>query len=146
MRHAGIHVVAMVAAMLGMAASAGCSAPTQKVAMQAEEIRNRQVATVVDDLAGIAKQQAVDLGVAQAQMAAETGDSAAAQAAVENAVDTFEKIGWLEKEAIKARFGPGGVVGQYIWGTQGIFDLLYRDWQKADAKAAGAQTPATVPE
>jgi hypothetical protein len=129
--------------LLGMVVLAGCSAPTQKVAMQAEAIRNQQFKTVVDDMANIAKQQAVDLGVAQAQAAAAKSDPAAAQAAVESTVNTFERVGWLEREAVKARFGPGGIVDQYIWGTQGIFDILYRDWQKAEAKTAAAK-PQTV--
>jgi len=123
---------------------AGCSAPTQKVAMQAEEIKNQQMTTVVNDLANIGKQQAVDRGVSDARTAAAKNDPEEAQAALEKAVNTFEKITWLEKQAIKARFGPGGIVDQYIWGTQGIFDILYNDWKKAEQKVDEAA--ATQPE
>ncbi len=117
----------------------GCSAPTQKVAMQAEAIKNQQMTTVVGDLANIGKQQAVDLSAAAVRTAAAKNDPDEAQAALEKAVNTFEKISWLEKQAIRARFGPGGVVDQYIWGTQGIFDILYRDWQKAKDKVQAEQ-------
>ena len=125
---------------------AGCSAPTQKVAMQAEAIKNQQMTSVVNDLANIGKQQAVDCGVADARTAAAKNDPEEAQAALEKAVNNFEKITWLEKEAIKARFGPGGIVDQYIWGTQGIFDILYNDWKKAEQKVNAKEAAATQPE
>jgi len=113
---------------------AGCTAPTQPIAAESLRIGIQQEHTVVTDLANIAKQSAVDQGVAKARAAAEQSNPDSAQSAVEEAVTQFDKVGWLliqhERARSMLRFGQ-----MYVWSQKGVFDIIVDDFKEAKQRS-----------
>ena len=112
----------------------GCSSPTQKVATSAADILFTQADSTTYDLVMVAKQQAVDKAAADVKAAVLAANSDAAVKAVETLATTFEKIGYLDSQYTKARAGPGGIVRQYIWQQQGVFDVLLKEAEQVKSK------------
>ncbi len=108
----------------------GCTTPTQYIAANSLERGVDQTANIVSDLSTMAKQYAVDMGVAEARLAATAGDADAAQVAVQKAVSQFDKIGWLQIQFERSRSLIR--VGQrFVWSQKGVFDILISEYEEA---------------
>lgn len=118
----------------------GCTAPSQRVAADALQRGVDQEHSIVSDLSTIAKQSAVDNGVAEARTAAANGNADAAQAAVEKAVSQFDKIGWLQIQHERAR-SMIRVAQTYIWSQKGIFDIMVKEFEEAKNRAEQPEVP-----
>lgn len=127
--------------VLALSMLISCTAPTQRIASVAIQRGVEQEHNIINDLSVIAKQSAVDKGVAEARAAAIAGDADAAQSAVEKAVTQFDKIGWLQIQHERARslirFGQ-----VYIWSQKGIFDLMVDEFKEAKNRANSNKTTA----
>lgn len=121
----------------------GCTAPTQKVAVAAEQVADRQDNTIVTDLVNLAKQAAVDAAAGKVAAAATKGDSDSAAAAAIDGMNAFDKIGWLQVEYAKSR-AARQIVKQFLWSQQGILDLMldkaYAEKALQDATESTATT------
>jgi hypothetical protein len=107
----------------------GCTMPATKVAMTALETENRQLETVQNDLVVLANQMTLDRSDAEAKV-----PGVNVTQVLEKQANALLRIAWLDKEWVKARLGPGGLVRQYIGQQKGILDWLAENW--GDAKAA----------
>lgn len=132
-------------ALASLVAFAGCTAPTQRIAADAIQRGVNQEHSIVQDLSTMAKQSAVDTGVASARVAAASGNADGAQAAVEKVANDFEKVGWLQIQHERARnmirFGQ-----MYVWSQQGIFDLMVKDLKTAKQNADANKAPVADTE
>lgn len=108
----------------------GCTSPSQRIAVTAIQRGADQEHAIVIDLATMAKQSAVDNGVAQVKQAVAAQDANAAQAAVEKAVTQFDKIAWLQIQHERAR-SMIRLAQNYIWAQEGIFDILAKEVQQS---------------
>jgi hypothetical protein len=115
----------------------GCTSPTQKIAAVSTERGMEHINNIVDDLSTQAKQYALDAGVAAVKQAVANQDEAAAVAAVEGSFNECNKIGWLQIEYEKAK-SYLRLSQMYIWSQQGIFDVMYKGFEKAKAAADAA--------
>lgn len=112
----------------------GCTSPTQPIAERALDAGTKQEHTIISDLAAIAKQSAVDKGVADAIAAVKNQDVDAAKTAVENAVTQFDKIGWLQIQHERARALLR--MGQtFVWSQEGIFDIMIGEFQESKKRS-----------
>lgn len=116
-----------------------CTSPTQRLAAYSMKRGIEQESSIVLDLSTLAKQQAVDHGVASVKLALAKQDEAAAKAAVENTANTFNKIGWLQIQHERAlsllRTGQ-----MYIWSQEGIIDILIKEGGEAKKKSDAKKT------
>lgn len=127
--------------------SPGCTPPSQKAAERAMSIYSAQERALVSGetkqdlaLANLAKQYAVDLGVAEARTAASNASPEGAQAALEKAVNRFEKINWLLIELEKNQ-SLLRITKFYIWQQRGALDVFLEDWQKAKEQVESEEVP-----
>lgn len=125
-----IWIVGAIVALL----TVGCTSPTQKLAAVAMDRGMNHIADIEHDMSTLAKQQTLDLGVAEVKAAASASDPVAAEAALTKSFNTLNKIGWLQIEFEKAK-SYIRLSQIYISSQQGVLDLLYRDFQKAKAAA-----------
>jgi hypothetical protein len=118
----------IVGLMIGL--FAGCTAPTQPIAVQALDIGTKQAHNVFYDMSRIARQNVLDRGGDAAQSAAEAGDAQAARQAVKDTFDSMNTIDWLhiqwERSRAFIRIGQ-----QYVWEQKGIANLMAEEIQKA---------------
>lgn len=108
----------------------GCTSSTQRIAEHSMQLGMRQEHSIVQDLATIAKQYAVDKAVSKARSAAENGDTEAAQVAIQDLATNFDAIGWLQIQHERAR-GVLNLAQQYILSQQGILDIMWREYKQA---------------
>lgn len=135
----------LILTFAGLVALAGCTDPTQPIASEAI---SRGVAgddRVVEDLSTIAKQYAVDKGVASARAVAASGKGDEAQGAVESTANAFETVGWLQIQHERNRALIR--VGQtYVYSQKGIANILVDEAKQAkknaDAAKAAKDSPA----
>lgn len=121
----------------------GCTMPSQRIAAEAIDRGAKQEHNIITDLTKIAKQSAVDNGVAKARAAAASNNPDAAQAAVQEAVTQFDKIAWLQIQHERARSLIR--VGQsYIWSQKGIFDIMVEEFQEAKKRSDAAEIAESV--
>lgn len=131
----------IVSAVLFTLLAVGCTSPSQKLAAVSMDRGMNHIADIEYDMSTLAKQQTLDLGVAQVRAAAQAGDEEGAEAALTQSFNTLNKIGWLQVEFEKAK-SHMRLSQIYISSQQGVLDLLYKDFKKAKAAADAADDAA----
>lgn len=106
----------------------GCTSPTQPVADESLRIAQQQFRTIVDDLATLGKQAALD--EAYKEVTGNEGNSEARGNALIKMSDRYEDISWLEVQAERAQ-GLLRDGREWVQAQRGIFDVLVDDWTRA---------------
>jgi hypothetical protein len=118
----------------------GCTSPTTLVAITAMERGVEQNRLIISDFAKLAKQATIDRAASDVLAAFDKGDKPEAIKVVSRLATEWDKIGWLEKESIKVRWGLLGLVEQYLYQQKGILNILFEEW--SNAKHASESQPS----
>jgi len=130
----------VILSVMFVLAFSGCTKPTQPIAAQAIQRGMHHTDSIVDDLARMSKQAAVDKAVLDVKNAKTPEES---QKAVEKLATTFEKVGWLLVQYERGRNLT--LIGErFIWEQKGIFDIVIDDITKAKDNVDG-KNPTTQP-
>lgn len=120
----------IIVSSLMLLLAVGCTAPTQKIATVAMQRGMDHTYTIVDDLANIAKQSALDIGAIEVREAVRSSSEPEAVNAVKKSFNQCNKINWLQIQNEKAR-AELRLAQMYIWSQEGILDIMYDEFKSA---------------
>lgn len=136
-------LLAIVLASGLLFAVVGCTEPTQKVAVRAEQLRTETTDSVVDTLSRKANQQILDNTARVVEAAVKAGDAVAAKAAVQKGFNDAQDIAWEKEQYLKAKT-VAVFVKLRLYSEEGLFDIVARRWNEA-SQNVDSKNPATNP-